>query len=91
MQNSSSSVQPWQQSLPRHIRYLDYAPFTKTLTPMAWPLCSGTEDQTYGLLPKAATLDEATPPSVQCSKAYSGSGRPDHRTENGRPPTAHNH
>ena len=63
-------------------------PFAETLTPMAWPLCSGTEDRTYGLSPKAATLDEATPPSVQHSKAYSGFGRPNHRTENGRSPTA---
>ena len=37
---------------------------------MARPLCSGMEDQTYGLLPKATTLDEATPSSVQCSEAH---------------------
>ena len=74
MQNSGSSVQPWRQSLPRHIGYLDYTPFAETLALMAWPLCSGTKDQTYGLWPKAATLDEATPSSVQRSKAYFGSG-----------------
>jgi len=37
-------------------------------------------DWTYGLSLKAATLDEATPSSVQCNKAHSGSGRPDYRT-----------
>jgi len=58
---------------------------------MAWPLCSGTMDQTYGLLLKAATLDKATPSSVQHSKAYSSSGRPNHRMENGRPPTAYSY
>jgi len=62
-------------------------PFTETLTSMAWPLCSGTADQTYDLLLKAATLDEATPSSIQCSEAYSGSGQPNHRTENRRPST----
>jgi len=41
---------------------------------MAWPLCSGTVDWIYGLLLKAATLDEATPSSVQRSETYSGSG-----------------
>ena len=66
-------------------------PFAETLASMAWPLCSGTEDQTYRLSPKAATPDEATPSSVQHSKAHSGSERPDHRMENGRPPTAHSH
>ena len=58
---------------------------------MAWPLYSGTVDQTYGLLLEAATLDKVTPSSVQHSEAYSSSGRPDHRTENGRPPIAHSH
>jgi len=43
---------------------------------MAWPLCSGTVDWTYGLSLKAAIPDEATPSSVQCSEAYSGSGQP---------------
>ena len=66
-------------------------PFTETLTSTAWPLYSRTEDQTYGLSPKAATLDEVTLSSIQCSKAYSGSRQPDHRTENRRPPTAHSH
>ena len=66
-------------------------PLTETLTPTAWPLCSGTEDWTYGLSPKAATLDEATPPSVQHSKAYSSSRQPDHRMENGRSPIAHSY
>jgi len=91
MKNSGSGVQPWQQSLPWHVGYLDYMPFTETLTLMAWPLCSGTADRTYSLSLKAATLDKATPSSVQCSKAYSGSRQPNHRTENGRPPTAHSH
>ena len=58
---------------------------------MAWPLCSRTEDRTYGLSPKAATPDETTLSSVQCSKAYSGSERPNHRVENRRPPTAYSH
>ena len=58
---------------------------------MTWPFCSGTADQTYGLSLKTATLDKATPSSVQCSKAYSSPGRPDHRTENERPPTIHSH
>ena len=57
----------------------------------AWPLCNGTVDWTYGLLLKTATPDEATPSSVQRSEAYSGSRRPNHRTENGRSPTAHSH
>ena len=58
---------------------------------MTWPFCSGTADRTYGLLLKTATLDEATPSSVQCSEAYSGPGRPNHRTESRRPPTTHSH
>ena len=62
--NSSSGVQTWWQSLPWCIGYPDYMPFTETLTLTAWPLCSGTVDQTYGLLLKATTLDEATPSSV---------------------------
>ena len=62
---------------------------TETLAPTAWPFCSRTADWTYGLSLKAATLDEATPSSVQCSKAHSGSRRPDYRTQNGGPPTAY--
>ena len=58
---------------------------------MAWLLCSGTEDWTYCLLPKAVTADEATPSSVQHSKAYSSSRWPNHRMENKRPPTTHSH
>jgi len=54
-QNSGSSIQVWRQSLPRHIKYLDYASFIETLASTAWPLCSRAQDQTYGLLPKAAT------------------------------------
>jgi len=49
-------------------------PFTETLTLAAWPLCSRMVDWTYGLLFKAAILDEATLSSVQCSKAYSSFG-----------------
>ena len=64
IQNSGSGIQPWRQSLPRRIRYLNYVSFTETLTLMAWPLCSGVQNQTYGLPPKAATQDEATPSSV---------------------------
>jgi len=52
---------------------------------MAWPFCSRTADWTYGLLLKAATLDEATPSSVQRSKAHFSSRRPDYRTQNGGP------
>ena len=89
--NSSSSVQTQWQSLPWRIGYLDYVPLTETLALMAWPLCSGMADRTYGLLLKAATLDEATPSSVQCSEAYSSSRWPDYRMENGRSPTAHSH
>ena len=48
-------------------------------------------DQTYGLLLKTTTLDEATPPSVQRSKTHSGSRRPDFRTETDGSPTTHNH
>ena len=73
MQNSSSSVQPRQQSPPRCIGYPDHAPFTETLALMARPLCSEIEDRTYHLSPKATTLDEATPSSVQCSEAHSSS------------------
>ena len=40
---------------------------------MAQSLHSGMADQTYGLSLKTATLDEATPPSVQRNKAYFGS------------------
>jgi len=58
---------------------------------MAWFFYSGMADWTYGLSLKAATPDEATPSSVQRSEAYSGSRQPDHRTENGRSPTAHSH
>ena len=64
-------------------------PFTETLAWMAWPLYSRIVDWTYDLLLKAATLDEATPSSIQHSEAYSSSGQPNCRTENGRPPTAH--
>jgi len=70
----SSGIQPWRQSFPQHIGYPDYVPFAETLALTAWPLCNRTIDQTHSLLLKAATLDEATPSSVQCSKAYSGSG-----------------
>ena len=73
------------------VRYLDYIPLIETLASIAWPLYSGTADRTYGLSLKAATLDEATPSSVQRSEAYSSSGRPDHRMENGRSPTAYSH
>ena len=66
-------------------------PFTETLALMARPLCSGTENQTYGLSPKATILDEATSSSVQCSKAHSGSRRPNYRMQNGEPPTAYSH
>ena len=44
MQNSSSSVQPRQQSLPQCIEYPDHAPFTETLALMARPLCSEMKD-----------------------------------------------
>ena len=54
-QNSGPSIQPWRQSLPRRIGYPDYASFAKTLASMAWPLCSGAQDRTYGLPPEAAT------------------------------------
>ena len=62
--NSSFGVQPGWQSLPQRIGYLNHAPFAETLTLTAWPLCCGTEDQTYGLWSKATTLDEATLSSV---------------------------
>ena len=58
---------------------------------MARPLCSGTADQTYSLLSKATTPDEATPSSVQCSEAHSSFGQPDYRMQNGGPPTTHSH
>ena len=48
-------------------------PFTETLASTAWPLCSRTVDQTYGLSLKAATLNEATPSDVQHGEAYSSS------------------
>ena len=64
---------------------------TETLALTTWPFCSRTADWTYGLSLKTATLDEATPSSVQRSKTYSGPRRPDHRTKSGRPPTAHSH
>jgi len=38
-----------------YIGHLDYMPLTETLALMAWPLCSGTVDWTYGLSLKAAT------------------------------------
>ena len=66
-------------------------PLTGTLAPMTWPFCSGTADRTYGLSLKTATLDEATPSSVQRSEAYSSPRRPDHRTESRRPSTTHSH
>ena len=66
-------------------------PLTETLAPMTWPFCGKTVDRTYSLLLKTAILDKATPSSVQHSEAYSGSRRPNHRTENKRPPTAHSH
>ena len=90
-QNSSSGVQPRWQSLPWCIRYLNHMPFTETLASMAWPLCSGTKDRTYGLSPKATTPDEATLSSVQHSEAYSGSRRPNYRTQNGGPSTTYSH
>ena len=66
-------------------------PFAETLTLMARPLCSGMEDQTYSLLPKATTPDKATLSSVQHSEAHSSSGQPDYRMQNRGPPTAHSH
>ena len=74
MKNSGSSVQTWRQSLPRRIGHPDYAPFAKTLALMTGPLCSGKTNWTHSLLLKAATPVEATPSSVQRSKAHSGSG-----------------
>jgi len=91
MKNSGSSVQTWRQSLPGCIGHLHYVPFTETLTSTAGPLCSRKTDRTYGLLLKAATLDEATLSGVQCSEAYSGSRRPNYRLENREPPTTHSH
>jgi len=67
--NSSSGVPTGRQGLPQRIGYLHYVPLTKTLVPTAWPFCSRTADRTYGLLLKAATLDEVTPSSIQRSKA----------------------
>ena len=89
--NSGSSVQTWWQDLPGCIGHPNYTPFTETLASMAGPLCSGKTDWTYGLLLKAATLDEATLSSVQHNKAYSGSRWPDYRLENGGPPTTHSY
>ena len=89
--NSGSSVQTRRQSLSWHIRYPNYVPLTETLTSTTWPLCSGTVDWTYGLPLETATLNEATPPGVQRSEAYSSPGRPNCRPENGRSPTAHSH
>ena len=89
--NSGSSVQTQRQSLPWRIGHLDYTPLTETLASIAWPFCSRTADQTYGLSLKAATLDEATPSSVQRSKAHSSSRQPDYRMQNRGPPTAHSH
>ena len=74
-----------------YIGHLDYMPLTKTLALMAWPLCSGTVDRTYGLSLKAVTPDEATPFGVQYDEAYSSPGRPDYRLEDRGPPTAHSH
>ena len=87
--NPDSGVQTWRQSLPQCIRYPHYVSLTETLALTAWPFCSKMADRTYGLSLKAATLGEATPSSVQHSKAHSGSGRPDYRTQNGGLPTAH--
>ena len=87
--NSGSGVPTGWQGLPWCIGYLHYAPLTETLAPTAWPFCSRTVDQTYGLSLKAATLDEATPSSVQCSKAHSGFKQPDYRMQNERPLTTH--
>ena len=58
---------------------------------MAWSLCSRMVDWTYDLSLKTATQDEVTPSSIQRSEAYSGPRRPDYRTHNGGPPTAHSH
>jgi len=79
------------QSLPRRIGHLDYAPFIETLASMTGPFCSGKTDQTHGLLLKTTTPDKVTPSSVQHSKAHSSSGRPDYRPENRGPPAAHSH
>ena len=57
-------------------------PLAETLAPMAWPLCSRIADWTYGLSLKTATWDEATPSSVQRSKAYSSPRRPNYRMHN---------
>ena len=90
MQNSSSGVQPRRQSLSRRIGYLN-VPFAETLALTAQPLCGGTENWTYDLLPKATTLDKATPSSIQRGEAYSSPGWPDYRPEDGGPPTAHSY
>ena len=50
-----------------------------------------TADRTYGLLLKAATLDEATPSSVQCGEPYSSPRQPNYRPEDRGPPTTHSH
>ena len=89
MQNSSSSVQPRRQSLPQCIRYPNHVPFAETLASTAQPLCSGMEDWTYRLSP--TTLDEATPSSVQCREAHSGSRWPNYRMQNRGLSTAHSH
>ena len=79
------------QAIESSVGYPDYMPLIETLAPTTWPFCSGTVDWTYSLLLKTATLDEATPSSVQRSEAYSGPRRPDHRMENGRLPTAYSY
>ena len=66
-------------------------PLTETLALTTWPFCSRTVDQTYSLSLKTTTLNKATPSSVQRSEAYSSPRRPNHRTENRRPLTAHSH
>ena len=91
MKNSGSSIQAQWQSLPWRVGYPDYVPLTETLTLTAWPFCSGTVDQTYGLSLKAATLDKATPSSIQHGEAYSSPRWPDYRPEDGGPPTAHSY
>jgi len=56
------------KSLANHQLKLYHTPFNvlfaETFTLTTRPLRSGIADQTYGLLLKTATLDEATPPSV---------------------------
>ena len=91
MKNSGSGVQAQWQSLHWCVGYPDYVPLTETLISMAWSLCSGIADQTYSLLLKAATLDEATSSSVQRGEAYSSSGWPNYRPKDRGPPPAHSH